>query len=64
MTFNTPEVQKLAKQMLAKQQDYSPEADKILPLNRALCAYGVEAWIVDTDDDISMKLYTKIERII
>lgn len=64
MNFNTPEMQTLAKQMLERQQDYSPEADNILPSNRALCSYGVEAWIVDTHDDICMKQYTKIQRII
>lgn len=64
MKFDTPEMRALAEQMLAKQQDYSPEADKILPLGRALCSYGAAAWIVDTHQDISMKLYTKIQRII
>lgn len=64
MEYNTPQMQELAKDMLARQQDYSPGADKILPLNRALCSYGNEAWIVDTHDEVSMKLFTKIERII
>lgn len=66
MEFNTAQMRALAKQMLEKQQDYSPEADKILPSDRALCSYGNEAWIVDTHDGVStsMKLYTKLERII
>jgi hypothetical protein len=62
--YNTPQMQEFAKEMLAKQQDYSPAADLVLSANRALCSYGSEAWIVDTHDGVSMKLYTKIERII
>lgn len=64
MDYNTPQMREMAKEMLAKQQDYSPAADDVLPFNRALCSYGSEAWIVDTHDDILMSLYTKIQRII
>jgi hypothetical protein len=62
--FQIVQMVELAKKMLAKQQDYSLEADKLLPPNRALCSYGSEAWIVDTLDDVDIKLFTKIERVV
>lgn len=64
MQYNSPQMQELAKEMLAKQHDYSPDADKVLPPDRALCSFGNEAWIVDTHNEVSLKMWTKIERII
>lgn len=64
MQYQTSQMQEFAKQMLAKHQDYSPAADLVLPAKRALCSFGDEAWIVDTHDVISMKMWTKIERIV
>lgn len=61
--FDTPQMHQLAADMLKMHQDYSPQADKILAKDRAMCAYGGEAWIVETHNEIDMKMFTKIQRI-
>lgn len=66
-TLVTPEIVELARSMLARDQDYSPEADEILSDDNslALCSYADGAWIVNCNGDIwDMKKWTKLEFVI
>ena len=62
----TPEIVELAKKMLERGQDWSPEADDLLSADNslALCAYPDGAWIVDSRDDASMNSWAKMEFVI
>ncbi len=66
VTLVTPEIIELAKSMLAKGQDWSPEADKILSTDNSLClcSYPDGAWIAFTHDEVSMDHWTKLECVI
>ncbi|WP_454875294.1 hypothetical protein [Paraburkholderia xenovorans] len=66
-TLVTPEIVELAKGMLARWQDWSPEADKLLSANNSLClcAYPDGTWIVDINGEpADMKCWTKLEFVI
>jgi hypothetical protein len=62
----TPEIRELAKIMLARGEDFSPEADALLSNDNslALCSYPEGAWIVETHDDIDLKNWTKLEFVV
>ncbi len=66
VTLVTPEIIELAKSMLAKGQDWSPEADKILSTDNSLClcSYPDGAWIAFTHDEVNMDRWTKLECVI
>lgn len=62
-TLVTAELVELARRMLARGQDYSPEADSFLSTDNslALCSYADGAWIVDTRCDAAdMNTWTKL----
>ena len=66
-TLVTREIVELAKGMLARDQDYSPEADQLLSGDNslALCSYPDGAWIVDCNGDVwDMKKWTKLEFVV
>ncbi|MDD1494036.1 hypothetical protein DF016_10630 [Burkholderia stagnalis] len=66
-TLVTPELLELARRMLARGQDYSPEADSVLSTDNslALCSYADGAWIVDTRSDAAdMNTWTKLEFVL
>ncbi|RQQ88698.1 hypothetical protein DF134_19155 [Burkholderia stagnalis] len=66
-TLVTPEIVELARCMLARGQDYSPEADRLLSTDNslALCAYVDGAWIVDTRRDAAdINTWTKLEFVV
>ncbi|WP_423383558.1 hypothetical protein [Burkholderia sp. LMG 32019] len=66
-TLVTPELVELARCMLARGQDYSPEADRLLSTDNslALCSYADGAWIVDTRRDASdINTWTKLEFVL
>jgi hypothetical protein len=62
----TAEIIELAKSMLTKGQDWSPEADKVLSTDNSLClcSYPDGAWIADTHGEVNMKRWTKLECVI
>jgi hypothetical protein len=62
----TAEIIELAKSMLAKGQDWSPEADKVLSTDNSLClcSYPDGAWIADTHGEVNMNRWTKLECVI
>lgn len=62
----TAEIVELAKSMLAKGQDWSPEADKILSADNSvcLCAYQDGAWVAHTHGEVNMDRWTKLECVI
>ncbi len=62
----TPKIVELAKEMLARDQDWSPEADKLLSADNSLClcSYPDGAWIADTHDEVDMKKWTKLEFVL
>lgn len=62
----TPRIVEMAETMLANQQDWSPEADKILSADNSLClcSYPDGAWIADTHGEVDMNLWTKLECVI
>ncbi|VVE56732.1 hypothetical protein PAQ31011_05136 [Pandoraea aquatica] len=66
MSHITPQIVELARTMLEKGQDWSPEADKILSDDNSLClcSYPDGAWISETHDDVDMNKWTKLECVI
>lgn len=62
----TPLIIELARRMLAKGQDWSPEADKILSADNSLClcSYPDGAWIAHTHGGVNMKHWTKLVCVI
>ncbi|WP_186261455.1 hypothetical protein [Burkholderia gladioli] len=65
-TLVTAEIVKLARVMLEKGQDWSPEADKLLSADNSLClcSYPDGAWIADTHGEVNMTRWTKLECVI
>lgn len=62
----TPQIVELAKVMLERDQDWSPEADKLLSADNSLClcSYPDGAWIAQTHDEVDMNKWTKLELVL
>lgn len=62
----TPQIVELARAMLAKGEDWCPEADKILSEDNSLClcTYPDGAWIAATHGEVNMNRWTKLECVI
>jgi hypothetical protein len=54
----------LAVQMVAKCQDYSPEASKVLPAGQMMVDYGKHGvWVVDAADTCNLDAMPKLYRV-
>lgn len=66
ITRVTPRIVELAEVMLARDQDWSPDADRLLSSDGSLClcSYSDGAWIAMTHGEANMDKWTKLDLVL